>query len=574
MDNAPLNTLMIEMLRRATAAFPDLRAQLDAYLEMKAKAEERDGDGKLTASARKARETLRNPLLVQMPLKRASRQHEKATRKRKAKAEKDIAEALLSFVDYDQYQAELDILNEDNSTLDADVPPSRESTDQDRLDAMARPFIEGLVERGTAPSTIGRLTDLPKDLIARLIADLRDDPDFQNPENLWVQMMRAGILDAFAGSMTSEEAAAIDYAKHTLKDDDGAAEFARAAREDCGLPAGFSTTFLEGIYHLRTGLAKVSEGQARAYARAHRLVHDRDVELFGEVLGLTEQSDLDRLQVLVHFLAQRGTFETRDTALEIQLVAVRNAFERLEAHNRSADDWARDVPRMISSLAQDFADTVPGPEAFEMLLASGFRLSSTYEEVARLAERRREEERHEMFLDDIRFACSADQRFKVIGHTAHLEWDEGFDEIDASVWDRTSWEAEHGPLFGNYESENEPDDELANDGPEAGKGDESGTVLPTGHQDDVPLLTDEKDGPATSTDETESSSRVSANLPVIAASQIATSPSLFDFDDREQANDAPPDGARQPPTEQPTAAQRPRRMTRKTIDKLTEEDFR
>lgn len=573
MDNSPLNTLMIEMLRRATAAFPNLCAQLDAYLEMRAKTEERDTGGKLTSAARKAREVLRNNLLLQMPLKRARRQYEKAVRKRRAKAQKAAAEAMLSFVEWEQYQIELDILSEESPAIEEDVPPSRERTDQDKIDAMVRPFIERLMSRGNAASTIGRLPVFASDLISKLISDWRDDPDFQNPENLWVQMMRAGVLDAFAGSMTPEEAAAIDYARKTLKDDDGAAEFARTAREDCGLPAGFSTTFLEGLYHLRSCLTEVSEGQARAYARAHRLVHDRDVDLLGEKLRLNEQGDCDRLQALVHFVSQRRAYEARDTALTIQLVAVRKAFERLEAHNRSTDDWARDVPKMIASLAQDFADTVPGSEAFEMLLASGFRLSSTYEEVARLAERRREEERHEMFLDDIRWACSVEQRFKVVGQTVHLEWDEDFEEIDASVWDRTSWEAEHGPLFGNYDSENEPDDELANDGPEAGKGDESGTVLPTGHQDDVPLLTDEKDGPATSTDETESSSRVSANLPVIAASQIATSPSLFDFDDREQANDAPPDGARQP-TEQPSAAQRPRPMTRKTIDKLTEEDFR
>ena len=565
---------MIEMLRRATAAFPDLCAQLDAYLDMKARTDERDKDGRLTAAARKARETLRNPLLVQMPLKRASRQHEKATRKSRAKFQKAAAEALLSFVEWEQHQIEQDLLSEESPAIEKDVPPSRERTDQDKIDAMVRPFIERLVKRGNAPSTIGRLTDLPADLIAKLIADLRDDPDFQNPENLWVQMMRAGILDAFAGSMTAEEAVAIDYARQTLKEDPGAAEFARAAHEDCGLPAGFGTSFLQGLYHLRSCLAEVSEGQARAYARAHMLVHDRDVDLLGKVLGLTEQGDLDRLQALVHFVTQRRAYEARDIGLEIQLVAVRKAFEGLDAHNRSTDDWARDVPKMIESFGQDFADAVPGAEAFEMLLASGFRLSSTYDEVARLAERRREEQRHEMFLDDIRWACSVEQRFKVVGQTVHLEWDEGFEGIDAKVWDRESWEAEHGPLFGNYDSEDEPDDEPASGGPKAGKGDESGTVLPTGHEDGVPLLTDEKDGPATNTDETETSSRVSANLPVIAASQIATSPSLFDFDDREQASDAPPDGARQPPTEQPTAAQKPRPLTRKTIDKLTEEDFR
>lgn len=561
---------MIETLRRTTSSFPYLRAQLEAYLEMKAKADERGEDGKHTAAARKARETLRNPLLVQMPLKRASRQHEKSTRKRKAKAEKIIAEALVTFVDYDQYQIELDILNEDNPAIDADVPPSRERTDHDKIDAMVRPFIERLINRGNAPSTIGRLTDLPTDLIARLIADLRDDPDFQNPKNLWVQMMRAGILDAFAGSMTPEEAAAIDYARKTLKDDVGAAEFARAAREDCGLPAGFSTSFLEGLYHLRSCLAEVSEGQARAYARAHRLVHDRDVDLLGDVLRLNEQGDLDRLQALAHFVSQRRDYETRDTAFTIQLVAVQSAFERLEAHNRSTKDWARDVIEMIASLAEDFVDTVPSAEAFEMLLASGFRLSSTHEEIARLAECRRQEERHDMFLDDIRFACSADQRFKVVGHTVHLEWDEGFEKIDASIWDRTSWEAEHGPLFGDYDSE----DDLWSIAHEVGSGDDSGTAGSTDIASHTAPLADVEIDPPTGLGNGEIPSPNSTKLPVIAASQAAASPSLFKFEEREKADDTPADSALQSGAKQPSAAEKPRPMTRKTIDKLTEEDFR
>ena len=574
MDNSPLNTLMIELLRRVTAAFPDLRAQLEAYLEMRAKTEERDTGGKLTSAARKAREVLRNNLLLQMPLKRALRQYEKAVRKRRAKAQKAAAEAMLSFVEWEQYQIELDILSEDNSAVDVDVPPSRERTDQDKIDAMVRPFIERLIDRGNAASTIGRLPVFASDLISKLILDWRDDPDFQNLENLWGQLMRAGVLDAYTGSMTAEEAAAIDYARHTLKDDGGAAEFARAAREDCGLPAGFGTSFLEGLYHLRSCLAGVSEGQARAYARAHVLVHDRDVDFLGKVLGLTEQGDLDRLQALVHFVTQRNAYEARDTALTIQLVAVQKAFERLEAHNRSTDDWARDVPKMIESFAQDFADTVPGAEAFEMLLASGFRLSSTYEEVARLAERRREEERHEMLLDDIRWACSVEQRFKVVGHTVHLEWDEGFEEIDAKAWNRESWEAELGPLFDDCDSDENPDDELISSGAEVAKGSETRAVGSTSIDGETPSQTDDNHGLAPDPDDPETLSQGSANLPVVAGSKVAVSPSLFDFDEQEQADDAPLDGARQPRTEQPPAAQKPLPMIRKTIDKLTEEDFR
>jgi hypothetical protein len=567
---------MIALLQRATAAFPDLRAQLDAYLDMKAKADERDEVGKLTASARKAREVLRNNLLLQMPLKRALRQYEKAVRKRRAKAQKAAAEALLSFVECEQYQIELDILREDNPTIEADVPPSRERIAQDKLDAMVRPFIEKLIKRGNAASTIGRLSDLATDLIARIIADFRDDPDFQNPKNLWVQMMRAGILDAFAGSMTPEEASAIDYARLTLKEDTGAVEFARAAREECGLPAGFSTKFLEGLYHLRTCLVEVSEGQARAYTRATGLVHDRDVELLGSVLGLTEQSDLDRLQTLVHFLTRRRAYETRDTALTIQLVAVQKEFDRLEAHNRSTDDWARDVPKMITSLAEDFADTVPGEEAFEILLASGFRLSPTYESVQRLAEQRAEEERQDMFLDAIRFACSVEQRFKVVEDRVNLEWDEGFDDIDAKVWDQASWEAEHGPLFDYSNPEEEIGDQHSSD--RMGSGDALvETTAGNAHgEGDAPS----EDGPKAPEyplhrpSPAEPSSAGPTHLPVVAAAKQSDSPSLFDFEQRDDTKGRSFDGDEQRTTKRSSGAQKPRPLTPKTIDQLTEEDFR
>lgn len=579
MDNTPLNTLMIALLQRATAAFPDLRAQLDAYLDMKAKADERDEVGKLTAAARKAREFLRNALLLQMPLKRALRQYEKAVRQRRAKAYKKVAEALVEFVGYDQYQIELDILREDNPAIDADVPRSRERADQDKLIAMVRPFVEALVERGIAPSTIGRLGDLEKDLIAKLIIDRRDDPDLEKPENLWLEMSRAGILDAYAGAMTPEEASAIEFARANRKDDGAAAEFARIAREECGLPAGFSTRFLEGIYHLKASLAEVSEGQARAYGRSAKLTHDRDVALLGRVLGLSDQDDLGRLQALVHFLGQRRDFDAWDTALEIQLVAVRNAFNRLDAHNRSTDDWSRDVPAMITSMAEDFADTVPGEEAFEILLASGFRLSSTYRNIQHLAEQRAEEERWDMVLDAIRFACRQNLTFKIVGYTVHLDWDEDFDDIDAKVWDQASWEAEHGPLFDYSDPEEEIGDQHASDRMERGDAlDEAGPGNAPGEGDppseDGPKAPECPPYQESDPSLADSPSDGSAPMPVVVAAKHSDSPSLFDFEQNEKTKARCSDGADQRMTERSSGAQKPRPMTHKTIDQLTDEDFR
>lgn len=571
MNNTPLNTLMIETLRRVTAGFPDLQAQFGAYLEMREKKEERDETGKLTGAARKAREFLRNALLMQMPVKRARRQYEKAVRKRKAKAQEAAVEALLSFVEWDQYQIELDILNEDNPAVEKDVAPSRERPDQDKLDAMARPFVEGLIERGIAPSAIGRLSDLYKDLFAKLIIDLRDDPDFKNAENLWLRMGRAGLLDGYAGAMTAEEAAAVDYAKNTCKDDGAAIEFARKAREECGLPAGFSTGFLEGIYHLRNTLGTVSEGQARAYARASRLVADRDIDLLGQLLKLSDQSDLVRLQALVHFLNQRGDYEVHDTAMTIQLITVRKEFERLEAHRRSTDDWARDVPKMVAALAQDFAHSVPGTEAFEMLLASGFRLSSTYNEVVRLAEIRTEEERRDLFLDEIRWACSQERTFKIVDQSVHLDWDDNFEEIDAKVWDQASWEAEHGALFELSDTEDAGAELTPEDGSRGSPAFvnlktetsqvETGTMIEAEIEEDQHKDLDDEENCAART----------SNLPAAQPMSSLGSWSLFDFEAEEKRAS---DRVSQDSADRSPLGQKPRPIARKTIDQLTDEDFR
>lgn len=603
MDNTPFNTLMIEMLRRATAAFPELRAQLDAYLAMKAKAEERDAGNKLTAAARKAREVLRNNLLLQMPLKRALRQYEKAVRKRRAKFQKAAAEAMLSYVEWEQYQIELDILNEDNPAIDADVPPSRERTDQDKRDAMVRPFVDKLIDRKISLSTIGRLTDLSADLFARLIADRRDDPDFQNPENLWVHMMRAGILDAFSGSMTPEEAAAIDYARHTLKEDAGAAEFAMKAREECGLPKGFSSAFLEGIYHLKSSLDDLTEGQANAYARASKLVRDNDVTLLGKLLGLHDPANQDRLQALVHFIYQRNRYEVHDPALQIQVVAVKNEFDRLEAHNRSTDDWAREVPKMLSSLAEDFADTVPSLEAFEMLLASGFRLSSTYDEVTRLSELRAAEQRAELFDVDVLWACAQNADFKVIDQTVILEWDEGYEEADARVWDRASWEAEHGPIFGDHEDDDRKpigasgdrffrdedvaiDNEIADSGPSEMKPQEAlpyDEIHGSGEREDLPNREGAGEGEARKPSESGSLSKVDqGQIQPDSVGQSAPGPDAETSDDQiaeEVSAQTPgsvsgvPEGGQRAPHRKPNP-NRPTRFEMPHFDQFDDEDFR
>ena len=462
MENSPLNSLMIKLLQRVTPQFPELQAQMHAYLEAKANTEDRDEKGKLTQAARNAREMLRNGLLLQMPVKRARRQYEKAVRKRKAKAEKLVAEALLAVFEHDQYQTELDILDEFDPNHDGDVPPSRESHDLNTLDAMVRPFIEALIERGISPSTIGRIGAFQLDLIAQLIVDLREDPDIERPDNLWGRMAKAGILEAYANGMTSEEAAVIEYARSQDRFDENALEFAEQAREACSLSPGFSTDFLVGAYYLRTALGDISEGTARAYARAHSLSRTRDTELLGKVLGLTEESDLERLQALVAYLRERNRYEFSDVPITVQVLAVRKEFNRLEAHHRSVDDWARDAVKMISSLANDFEDTVPGSEAFEFLLQSGFSLSDTHEEISRRHEIRARERSREAFLDRIRFACDLGHRFKIHGESVLLEWDAGFDEIDSIVWDQESWEAEHGRLFDdeNYE---QGDDEFVDE---------------------------------------------------------------------------------------------------------------
>ena len=574
MENTPLNSLMIKLLRRTTSAFPYLNAETEAYVEAKAKTEDRDENGKLTQAARAAREMLRNPLLVQMPIKRTRRVREKQNRKLKAKAEKAVAEALLAVFEHDQSQIELEILNEDDSRSEDDVPPSRERHDRDRIDAMVRPFIDGLMERNISASTIGRLSALFMDLFAKLIADLRDDPDIENPENLWGRMFRAGILDAFVDAMTSDEAAVIEHARSRHHFDGQALEFAEKAREACGLPAGFSAAFLEGAYYIRAGLDDISEGSARAYARSLRLSRERDIEVLGEVLGLPDQADLERLQALVSYLRERNRYEFDELQMTIQIAAVRNEFERLEAHNRCTEDWARDVPKMIAALAENFADTVPSFEAFDMLLWSGFRLSSTYQELERQREQRKEEERHDVLHDSIRQACHWDLQFKIVGDTVLMEGEDGFEEIDAKVWDQATWEADHGRLFADsfYENTNDGsasgDEIIERDVSRAAENDLANDT--SGH----PF----EDGSEVDFDKAEArfspSPSSSHNLPAVIIPQQVETGSLFDFDEPESGPSHEIDtdaGAGSRTSKSPNKA---RPMLRKSIDKLTDEDFR
>ena len=574
MENSPLNSLMIKLLQRVTPQFPELQAQMDAYREAKAKTDDRDEKGKLTQAARNAREMLRNGLLLQMPVRRARRQYEKAVRKRKAKAEKLVAEALLAVFEHDQFQTELDILDEFDPGHEGDVPPSRESHDLKTLDAMVRPFIEALIERGISPSTIGRLGALQLDLIAQFIVDLRDDPDIDRPDNLWGRMAKAGILEAYVGGMTSEEAAVIEYARSRDRFDEKALKFAERAREACGLSPGFSTDFLLGAYYLRSARGDISEGTARAYARAHTLSRTRDIELLGKVLGLTAEADLESLQTLVAYLRERNKYEFSDLPITVQVLAVRREFNRLEAHHRSTDDWARDAVKMILSLVNDFEDTVPGSEAFEFLLQSGFRLSDTYEEITRRHEIRARKRSREAFLDRIRFACNLGHRFKIDGESVLLECDAGFDEIDATVWDQESWEAEHGRLFDdeNYEID---EDEIAADGAPA---DENESAIEV---DDVVIdgsdSLDENDAGESLKDESDELSAEptqARNLPAIIEPQREDAPSLFDFEARAAENLTQSDSDAEAASSGSVPASRPRPIPRKSIDQLTDEDFR
>ena len=574
MENTPLNSLLIKLLRRTTLEFPSFNAEMEAYLEAKAKAEERDENGKLTQAARAAREMLRNPLLVQMPIKRTRRVRKKKARMLKAKAEKAVAEALLAVFEHDQSQTELDILDEYDPRSENDIPPCRERQDQDKIDAMVRPFIDALRERNISPSTIGRLSALFVDLFAKLIADLRNDPDIESPENLWGRMFRAGILDAFVDAMTSDEAAVIQYASSRHCFDGLALEFAEKAREACGLPAGFSTDFLEGAYYLRSGLDDISEGTSRAYARSLRLSRDRDIELLGEVLGLPQDADLERLQAIAAYLRQRNRYEFDDLQMTIQIAAVRNEFNRLDAHNRCTEDWARDVPKMIASLADDFSDTVPNPEAFDMLLWSGFRLSSTYEELERRREQRQEEERRDIFLDSIRQACVWNFQFKITGDTILMEGQDGFEELDTRVWDQATWEAEHGRLFSDSHYEN-ADHGPASDEKIVGRDAPEATSDDIGHVASRYPCTDDSNDRLGDTDAPSAPSPSSSdNLPAIVIPQQVETGSLFDFNKPVSGPSHEIDTNTAAGSRALRSANRARPLPRKSIDKLTDEDFR
>src|SRR5690606_25130693 len=99
--------------------------------------------------------------------------------------------------------------------------PNRKQNTQAGIDKLARPFVRAMDERDVTPSALRNLRRYHLDLLARLIQSNHDDPDFKDPQNPWLALIRAGILAAYRSNRSEDEARLIDTAFQAGWDPEG-----------------------------------------------------------------------------------------------------------------------------------------------------------------------------------------------------------------------------------------------------------------------------------------------------------------------------------------------------------------
>ena len=279
MEHSNIDKLLKEALQLVSEDFPEAKRRLDAFNDAVAHVDERDANGNLTRRAYDARQRLRSPVLDMRPYQRAKKEVGKQCRKAKKKAEKAIAEALVAYVAWHQWQLEYDLLNDKDDATEQ-VPRSREDHSRDSKLSLAEPFIDELIARNVSPSAPARRRSFELDVLADLIRSSHIDPDYKDADNPWNQLGKAGLLDAYREGMSEEEARLIDLAMNLRNQD--AEDLLAKAREFLPSEISVSAEFATGAALLMEQVHSLSHGEARAYADAYNLLHDKDIENCGK----------------------------------------------------------------------------------------------------------------------------------------------------------------------------------------------------------------------------------------------------------------------------------------------------
>jgi|ETN07SMinimDraft_1059922.scaffolds.fasta_scaffold00694_8 hypothetical protein len=443
MENTPLDELLADALELCAKDFPRAKQKLDAFNAAFERIDERDEHGNLTRAAHDARQYLRSDLLDMRPYQRAKKEVEKQRRKAKAKAETAIAQALAAYVIYKQWDIEAGLLSDkdDGTRL---VPKSREDHTRDGIARIAEPFVQDMIARGVTPAAISRRRSSEADVIAQLIQSAHEDPKYEDPDNPWVAIYRSGHIDAYRTGVTEDEARLLDAAL-ALRDEE-AAEALEKAR--AFLPDGLtvSTGVALGAARIMQSTSTLSDGLAQAYADAHNLVRDKDAEQLGRLLGIDTEPGLVKLQVLLNFLRVQSVSTHPPLPAWVEIDVMRRVIDTQNAHVKPATEWVGKVTEKLGNLAEVFGSRLSSEDAFYALLSAAMHSSFTYRHFENEADIRAAKDAELNRLRLMRGAVLEGRAFKIDGFGFPVcEDEEGFDELDAEVYQALVLDEQDGP---------------------------------------------------------------------------------------------------------------------------------
>ena len=410
MEHSNIDKLLKEALQLVSEDFPEAKRRLDAFNDAVAHVDERDANGNLTRRAYDARQRLRSPVLDMRPYQRAKKEVGKQCRKAKKKAEKAIAEALVAYVAWHQWQLEYDLLNDKDDATEQ-VPRSREDHSRDSKLSLTEPFIDELIARNVSPSAPARRRSFELDVLADLIRSSHIDPDYKDADNPWNQLGKAGLLDAYREGMSEEEARLIDLAINLPNQD--AENLLAKAREFLPSEISVSTEFATGAALLMGQARSLSQGEARAYADTCNVLHDKDIENCAKLLGVANESDLEKVTALVHFIRSQNWRMDAERPSLMSVAVLKQVYDRLKPDVNPPAEWVPALIEKLSRLAEIYAPRLDSEGAFYGIMNLAMQESNAHQTFEDEAKQRGNLNRELSQLRSLEFAVRNHDTFKI-----------------------------------------------------------------------------------------------------------------------------------------------------------------
>ena len=444
MEIDPLDELLSSVLQMLAQDVPDEARALAEFKRLERLSTEVDEKGNPTKAAHRAKTRLGNPFLVEETTKSSRAKAEKQERASHEKYMKALSETIKSWAVNRQYKRKIAVLDAHEERLKP-LERTREKHDPESVFALGYPLLETLTEEGVSPSSIGRLPVFARIFIADLIKAHARDPKLENPQNVWNQIVRSGVLSAYRERLDKDESNVIAYAASCR--DGEANEWAAKARVELDLPVGFSGNFLEGAAMLADASRELTSGEAAAYNHAFGLKVSRDVELLAKVLKLDSNHEVPLLTSMVHFLTQTQRLQYEDLRFTIQLVATKQSIDSIKPAHKLKSDWVAELIELLPDLAARLSDSVDSVAAFEMLVMGGLRCSDAAIDFKNRKEEKERDQRAKKLAEDVREACDEGTTFKIFdGRVFWMEDIIEFSEIEAEEWTNERWLEVYGAL--------------------------------------------------------------------------------------------------------------------------------